>query len=80
MLSTLHGAPMNYLRYKDMLISLGLLRESAYAVAESVERQLIYDLWKILRGEETEQIYVENLRVLIQVILRLIDTKRVLNV
>ena len=52
----------------------------AYANSESQERQVLYDLWKILRGEETEMIYVENLRVLVQVILRLIDPKRVVDV
>ena len=33
-----------------------------------------------MRGEETETIYVENLRVVVQVILRLIDPKRVIDV
>ena len=52
----------------------------AYANSETPERQILYDLWKILRGEETETIFVENLRVIIQVILRLIDPKRVIDV
>ena len=75
-----HGAPLNYLRYKDMLVRLGLLSDMAYAQPESQERMLLYDLWKILRGEVTESIYVENLRLLLQVILRLIDAKRVVDV
>ena len=52
----------------------------AYANAETPERQVLYDLWKIARGEETETIYVENLRVVIQVILRLIDPRKVIDV
>ena len=41
---------------------------------------MLYDLWKILRGEEREIVYVENLRAVVQVILRLIDLKRVIDV
>lgn len=51
----------------------------SYANSESPERQILYDLWRILRGEETETIYVENLRAVVQVILRLIDPKRVID-
>lgn len=75
----LHGAPLNYLRYKDFLVQLGLLTDIASMQSESQERALLYDLWKILHGEEAEHIYVENLRVMVQVILRLIDPKRVIN-
>lgn len=78
--SPLHGAQLNYLRFKDVLISLGLLSEMAYAKQDSPERVILYDLWKILRGEETETVYTENLRVVVQVILRLIDPKRVIDV
>ena len=78
--SSLHGVPLTYLRFKDMLISLGLLTELAYTKQDSPERQILYDLWKILRGEESETVYVENLRVLVQVILRLIDPRRVIDV
>lgn len=63
--TTLHGHPLNYLRFKDILIQLGLLTEMSYANSESPERQILYDLWRILRGEETETIYVENLRIVL---------------
>lgn len=56
------------------------MTDMAYANQDTPERQILYDLWKILRGEDTETIYVENLRVLLQVILRLIDPKRVIDV
>jgi len=39
----------------------------------------MYDLWKILHGEDNEHIYVQNLRVMVQVINKIIDPKRVLN-
>ena len=71
---------MNYIKYKDFMVQLGLLTEASSLQIDSQERPLLYDLWKILHGEENEHIYIENLRVMIQVILRLIDPKRVLNV
>jgi hypothetical protein len=45
-----------------------------------MDRALLFDLWGVLNGDNLEYIYVENLRVMAQVILRLIDSKRVLNV
>ena len=39
----------------------------------------MYDLWKILHGEDNEHVYVENLRVMAQVTTKVIDPKRVLN-
>ena len=47
---------------------------------DSQEREKLYDLWKILKGEEHELVNVENLRVVVQVILRLIDAKRVISI
>lgn len=76
----LHGVALNYLKFKDLLVRLGCLTDFAAMSSESEERALLYDMWVILKGEETETIYVENLRVLVQVIMRMIDGKRVLNV
>lgn len=76
----LNGAQLNYLRFKDYLVNLGLLSDIASMQSESKERALLYDLWKILRGEINEFVMVENLRVAVQVIVRLIDLKRVLNI
>ena len=61
-------------------MNLGLLSDIASMQSESKERALLYDLWKILRGEINEFVMVENLRVAVQVIVRLIDLKRVLNI
>jgi|APCry1669189472_1035225.scaffolds.fasta_scaffold41487_1 hypothetical protein len=64
---------------KDMVVQLGLMTEASYALSDSKERTLLYDIWKILReDEDSESIYVENLRVLLQVILKIIDQKRVI--
>ena len=48
--------------------------------AESKERGLLFDMWRILKGEQNEYVLTEDTRGLVQVILRLIDPKRVLNV
>lgn len=42
---------MNYLRFKDFLVNLGLLSEISSMQAESKERGLLFDMWKILKGE-----------------------------
>ena len=68
------------MKFKDFLVRLGCLTDFAAMSQDSEERALLYDMWVILKGEETESVYVENLRVLIQVIMRMIDGKRVLNV
>lgn len=63
-----------------MLVQLGFMTETSYALSDSKERTLLYDIWKILRGDEdSETVYIENLRVLLQVILKIIDPKRVYN-
>jgi hypothetical protein len=38
---------------------------------DSQERILLYDMWKILRGEENNEVKPNNLRVILQVITRL---------
>lgn len=76
----LSGGQLNYLRFKEFLVNLGLLSDIASMQSESKERALLYDLWKILRGETNEYVTVDNLKVAVQVIVRLIDLKRVLNI
>jgi hypothetical protein len=71
---------LNYLRFKDFLVQLGLLTELSSMMAESKERGLLFDMWKILNGEQNDSVQTDDMRVLVQVILRVIDSKRVLNV
>lgn len=63
--SEVFGARLNYLRFKDFLVHLGLLTDIASMQSESQERALLYDLWRILQGEEHEIVYIENLRVMV---------------
>jgi len=71
--------PLNYMKFKDFIVQLGFLTESKAMVAESKERGLLYDIWKILHGEQNQYVYIENIRVLAQVIARLTDQKRVIH-
>lgn len=42
---------MNYLKLKELLIAMGMISEEA-ANSDSKERVLLYDMWKLLKGEE----------------------------
>ena len=61
-------------------MQLGLLSELASMQSESKERSLLFDLWRSMQGDANEYVEIDSLKVIIQVILRLIDAKRVLNV
>jgi hypothetical protein len=41
---------LNYLRLKELLIGLGMITEEG-ANSDSKERVLLYDLWKLMKGE-----------------------------
>jgi hypothetical protein len=55
---------LNYLKLKELLISIGLINESA-ANSDSNERVLLYDFWKIIRGEEKEEVLLGDVKFLI---------------
>ena len=67
---------MNYLRLKDLLINLGIIDEAA-ANSDSNERVLLYDIWKLLRGEELEEVKLDDVKVVIQGMLGISDHKRI---
>lgn len=67
---------MNYVRLKDLLVTVGLLNEHS-ATSESQERILMYDMWRTLFGEERQEVAVEDVYVLLLVILRMPDHKRI---
>ena len=45
------GASLNYTKVRDFLFGLGLMAESTYAISESAERALLYDVWKVIKGD-----------------------------
>ena len=50
---------MNYLNLKQLIIRLGMISETA-ANSDSNERSLLYDIWKILEGEQREEVSIED--------------------
>jgi hypothetical protein len=67
---------INYLNLKQLVIKLGMISESG-ANSDSTERTLLYDLWKILEGEEREEVNIDDVKVLIMAILKNNDHKRI---
>lgn len=61
---------------KELLISIGMINETA-ANSDSNERVLLYDFWKIMRGEEKEEVMIGDVKFLIQTILRMNIQKRI---
>jgi hypothetical protein len=53
-----------------------MINEAA-ANSDSNERALLYELWKLLHGEEKEEIAIDDVRLVIMSILRMTDHKRI---
>ena len=51
---------------------LGMINEYA-ANTDSNERALLYELWKLMRGEEKEEIAVGDVKIVIMAVLRMTD-------
>jgi hypothetical protein len=67
---------LNYLKLKELLIGLGMMTEDA-ANNDSKERVLLYDMWKLIRGEQKEEVHLEDVKIVIMVALRLTEHKRI---
>mmetsp|Transcript_20670 Transcript_20670/g.19682 ORF Transcript_20670/g.19682 Transcript_20670/m.19682 type:complete len:111 (+) Transcript_20670:487-819(+) len=67
---------LNYLKLKELLIQLGMINEHS-ANSDSQERVLLYDLWKVLRGEEKEEVALNDAKLLLMVIMRITTDKRI---
>ncbi len=68
---------LDYLKVKDLLVAMGFIPEGA-ASADSKERALLYDMWKLLKGEEQDEVKLSDLKVFLQGILRLYEHPRIL--
>jgi hypothetical protein len=44
---------------------------------DSNERALLYEFWQLLRGEQTEEVALEDIKVVVMAILRMSDHKRI---
>jgi hypothetical protein len=67
---------INYLRLKELLIQLGMINEQA-ANSDSNERALLYDFWKLMKGEEKEEVSLEDVKMVMMAVLRMTDHKRI---
>ena len=67
---------LNYLKLKEFLVCLGMMTEAA-SNQDSKERTLLYDMWKLLRGEDKQEVNVEDVRIVTMVINRMTDDKRI---
>lgn len=63
---------------KELLILLGMINETA-ANTDSNERALLYEFWKLLHGEEKEEIALDDVKIVIMAILRMTDHKRIIS-
>ena len=55
---------------------MGMINEHA-ANTDSNERALLYELWKLLDGEQREEVAMDDVKVVIMAILRMVDFKRI---
>lgn len=58
------------MKLKELFISLGMINEAA-ANSDSAERALVYDLWKLLKGEVEEEVSLGDVRLVIIAVLRM---------
>lgn len=54
------------------MVRLGFISENA-ANTDSNERILLYDMWKILDGEQKDEVHIDDLKALIMGIARITD-------
>jgi hypothetical protein len=55
---------INYLRLKELLLALGMVNENS-TNTDSNEGVLLYELWKLLKGEEREEISLDDVKMVI---------------
>ncbi len=67
---------LNYIKLKDLLIRVGFISEVA-SLADSKDRSMLYDLWKMLKGEMHDEVAIADIRVVLFALARLYDHPRI---
>eukprot|EP00347_Sterkiella_histriomuscorum_P024180 403332030 len=67
---------INYLNMKQLLVLMGFCTEQA-ANSDSNERVLLYDIWRVLEGDQRDLIVIEDLRTLLIAIVKITEYKRI---
>lgn len=58
------------------MVKMGFATDEA-SNSESNERVLLYDIWRILGGDQKDEIPLDDLKVIIMAILKIPDDKRI---
>mmetsp|Transcript_46069 Transcript_46069/g.33844 ORF Transcript_46069/g.33844 Transcript_46069/m.33844 type:complete len:153 (+) Transcript_46069:535-993(+) len=66
---------LNYIKLKELLGQLGMVSETA--ANDSVERVLLYDFWKALGGEQSEEVPLDDAKIAIMAVMRVTADKRI---
>lgn len=61
---------------KQLMVLLGFCTEQQ-ASSDSNERVLLYDLWRILEGDQREEVSVDDVKTLVMSIVKITDYKRI---
>ena len=67
---------INYYNMKQLLVMMGFCNEQA-ANSDSNERVLLYDIWRILEGDQREEVTVEDVKTLLMGIVKITEFKRI---
>lgn len=67
---------INYYNMKQLLVMMGFCSEQA-ANSDSNERVLLYDIWRILEGDQREEVTVEDVKTLLMGIVKITEFKRI---
>lgn len=66
---------INYLNMKQLMVILGYCTEQA-ANSDSNERVLLYDMWRILEGDQRDEVAIDDLKTLAMAIVKITEYKR----
>jgi UV DNA damage repair endonuclease len=67
---------INYLNLKQLMVQMGFISELA-ANSDSNERILLYDMWRILEGDQREEVATDNLRCLIMALSKIMEYRNI---
>ena len=73
----IRGKMLNYLKFKELLINLGMISDFALANPDNSENTLINDMWNILKGEESEEVTIGNAKIMVMAVMRVKADNRI---
>jgi hypothetical protein len=61
---------------KQLMVLMGFCNEQQ-ASSDSNERVLLYDMWRILEGDQRDEVSVDDIKTLVMSIVKITDYKRI---